>query len=336
MHNIKANTYYIVLSLVLIILAIISLAVGKYDIPNYDLLRVFKSLFSHAFSMDDIQTFVIFSVRLPRILMAILVGSGLATAGVGMQSIFKNPLVSPTILGVSAGASFGVALGILISNSVAWIQFMAFVWGIAAVLLTYFIGKSSKSSSIIMLVLSGIIVSAVFTSLLSLVQYAADVDTELPSMVYWLMGSLSGVEISDLKVAFFPIVLSIILLFLMRWKLNMLSLSDEEAEALGLNVKLCRALVIISSTIITATAVSMCGMIGWIGLITPHIGRMLIGTGNEKLIPISIMMGAIYLLLIDDMCRLLYSSEIPLSVLTALIGAPIFGMLLKKTGGNWT
>lgn len=331
----KFIRYCIILSIVLIILIITSLTVGKYEISRVDLFSLLKDVLSNRLSMDDTKAFVIFSVRLPRILMAVIVGSGLAAAGVGMQAIFKNPLVSPRILGVSAGASFGVALGILVCNNAMFIQFMAFVWGIVAVILTYLIGKNNKSSSVIMLVLAGIIVSAVFTSLLSLVQYSADVDTELPSIIYWLMGSLAGVKMTDVKTAFFPIALSLVLLFMMRWKLNMLSLSDEEAEALGLNVKLYRVLIIISSTVISATAVSMCGMIGWVGLITPHIGRMIVGTDNEKLIPVSIIIGGIYLLLIDDFCRLLYSSEIPLSVLTALIGAPVFGILLKKTGGKW-
>ena len=335
MKDKKLNKYYIILSLILIFLSIISLAVGKYEISKYDLLRILKNALSNRLSMDDTQTFVIFSVRLPRILMAVLIGSGLAAAGAGMQAVFKNPLVSPRILGVSAGASFGVALGILIYNNIVFIQLMAFIWGIAAVLLTYIIGKSNKSSSVIMMVLAGIIVSAVFTSLLSLVQYSAEVDTELPSIVYWLMGSLSGIEMRDLKAAFFPIILSVGLLFMVRWKINMLSLSDEEAQALGLNVKLYRILVITASTIISATAVSMCGMIGWVGLITPHIGRMIVGTDNEKLIPVSIIIGGIYLLIIDNLCRTIYSSEIPLSVLTALIGAPVFGLLLKRTGGKW-
>lgn len=335
MRDKKLKRYYIILSFILIILMVTSLGVGKFETSKRDLLGILRNALSNTLSMDDIETFVVFSVRLPRILMALLVGSGLAVAGVGMQAIFKNPLVSPRILGVSAGASFGVALGILINNNIVFIQLMAFLWGIVAVLLTYTIGKSNKSSSVIMLVLAGIIVSAVFTSLLSLLQYSADVDTELPSIIYWLMGSLSGVEMMDVKAAFLPIAFCTGLLFMMRWKLNMLSLSDEEAEALGLNVKLYRILVIVSSTIISATAVSMCGMIGWVGLITPHIGRMIVGTDNEKLIPISIIIGGIYLLLIDDLCRLMYSSEIPLSVLTALIGAPVFGLLLKKTGGNW-
>lgn len=330
------NRYCIIFSLILIFLIIASLTFGKYEISKYDLLSILKDALSNKLSMDDTHTFIIFSVRLPRILMAVLIGSGLAASGAAMQAIFKNPLVSPRVLGVSAGASFGVALGILIYNNLVFIQLMAFVWGAAAVLLTYVIGKSSKSSSVIMLVLAGIIVSAVFTSLLSLVQYSADVDSELPSIIYWLMGSLSGIEIRDVGRAFLPIAISVGLLFMMRWKLNVLSLSDEEAEALGLNVRLYRILVIISSTVISATAVSMCGMIGWVGLITPHIGRMIVGTDNERLIPISIIIGGIYLLVIDNFCRLLYSTEIPLSVLTALVGAPVFGLLLKKTGGNWT
>ncbi|MCG8499809.1 MAG: iron ABC transporter permease [Firmicutes bacterium] len=327
--------YYIMLSLLLLGLVIVSLTIGKYEISKHDLWRILKNAWSNELSMDEMPAFVIFSVRLPRIFMAVLIGSGLAAAGAGMQAVFKNPLVSDRMLGVSAGASFGVALGILIYNNIVFIQLMAFIWGIAAVLFTYIIGKSSKSSSVIVLVLAGLIVSAVFTSLLSLVQYSAEVDTELPSMIYWLMGSLSGVELQDVKIVFLPIVLSVGLLFMIRWKLNMLSLSDEEAEALGLHVKLYRILVIISSTVISATAVSMCGMIGWVGLITPHIGRMLVGTDHEKLMPVSIMIGGIYLLFIDNLCRLLYSAELPLSVLTALIGAPIFGVLLKKTGGNW-
>ena len=319
----------------LILLALISLTIGKYELPFRDVIWLVRSALFSQLPEDDISAFVLFSIRLPRIIMAILIGSGLAVAGVGMQAVFKNPLVSPRVLGVSAGASFGVALGILLFNDPILIQLLAFGGGMVAVLLTYLLGRSNRSNTVIMLVLAGIIVSAVFTSLLSLLQYNVDVDTELPSIIYWLMGSLSGIKMDDVKMASFPIILAILLLFLLRWKLNLLTLSDEEAESLGLNVKLERGLVIIAATVISAISVSMCGTIGWVGLITPHLGRMLVGTNHQRLVPVAIIIGGIYLLVIDNVARLLASAEIPLSILTALIGAPVFALLLKKTGGNW-
>lgn len=319
----------------LILLALISLTIGKYELPFRDVIRLVRSALFSQLPKDDISAFVLFSIRLPRIIMAILLGSGLAVAGVGMQAVFKNPLVSPRVLGVSAGASLGVSLGILLFNDPILIQLLAFGGGMVAVLLTYLLGQSNRSNTVIMLVLAGIIVSAVFTSLLSLLQYNVDVDTELPSIIYWLMGSLSGIKMDDVKMAYFPIILAILLLFLLRWKLNLLTLSDEEAESLGLNVKLERGLVIIAATVISAISVSMCGTIGWVGLITPHLGRMLVGTNHQRLVPVAIIIGGIYLLLIDNIARLLTSAEIPLSILTALIGAPVFALLLKKTGGNW-
>lgn len=335
MNKWRHKGYYWLLVLSLILLALISLTIGKYELPFRDVIRLVRSALFSQLPKDDISAFVLFSIRLPRIIMAILLGSGLAVAGVGMQAVFKNPLVSPRVLGVSAGASFGVSLGILLFNDPILIQLLAFGGGMVAVLLTYLLGQSNRSNTVIMLVLAGIIVSAVFTSLLSLLQYNVDVDTELPSIIYWLMGSLSGIKMDDVKMASFPIILAILLLFLLRWKLNLLTLSDEEAESLGLNVKLERGLVIIAATVISAISVSMCGTIGWVGLITPHLGRMLVGTNHQRLVPVAIIIGGIYLLLIDNIARLLTSAEIPLSILTALIGAPVFALLLKKTGGNW-
>ncbi|MCG8512560.1 MAG: iron ABC transporter permease [Halanaerobiales bacterium] len=335
MNKWRHKGYYWLLVLSLILLALISLTIGKYELPFRDVIRLVRSALFSQLPEDDISAFVLFSIRLPRIIMAILIGSGLAVAGVGMQAVFKNPLVSPRVLGVSAGASFGVSLGILLFNDPILIQLLAFGGGMVAVLLTYLLGQSNRSNTVIMLVLAGIIVSAVFTSLLSLLQYNVDVDTELPSIIYWLMGSLSGIKMDDVKMASFPIILAILLLFLLRWKLNLLTLSDEEAESLGLNVKLERGLVIIAATVISAISVSMCGTIGWVGLITPHLGRMLVGTNHQRLVPVAIIIGGIYLLLIDNIARLLTSAEIPLSILTALIGAPVFALLLKKTGGNW-
>ncbi len=186
-----------------------------------------------------------------------------------------------------------------------------------------------------MLILAGITVDGIFTALLTLVQFNANVETELPSIVYWLMGSLSGMSMHDVKWVALPIMICLGLLYVLRWKLNILSLSDEEAMSLGFNVKTYRIIIIVIVTILSAISVSLCGMIGWVGLIIPHIGRLIVGTDHRKLVPASILLGAIYLLFIDNGCRCLFKSEVPLSILTALVGAPFFAYLLKKRGGLW-
>ena len=320
---------------VLFVLIMASLCMGRYELGISEVGSVLKSkLFGAELITDDpfIES-VVWSVRMPRIIMAVIVGAALSTAGATSQGVFCNPLVSPHILGVSSGAGFGAALGILLFDNQISIQLMALAWGMVAVFLTKLLGRRGKKSPIYMMVLAGIIVSSLFGALLSLLKYTADPETKLPEIVYWLLGSLNGTSYRKLAISFPIIVTGIAALYTLRWKINIMSLSDEEAVSLCRNIGSYRNAAILFSTMITATAISSCGVIGWIGLVIPHIGRMLVGSDHRRLVPICIFIGGAYMLMIDDLARCLTGYEIPLSVLTAIIGAPFFAFLLRKTGG---
>lgn len=279
---------------------------------------------------------VIFQIRLPRVIAAMLVGGGLALAGASFQGLFRNPLVSPDILGVASGAGFGAALGILISGDPRVIQVSAFIFGIVAVAVTYGISRVYRNSSTLILVLGGIVVGSVFSALLSLTKYVADPYDTLPAIVFWLMGSLSTVSNADLLAVAPPILLGGLCLFLIRWRINLLSVGEEEAQALGVDTKKMTAAIIVASTVVTASAVCISGIIGWVGLVVPHIGRMLVGPDFRRLIPVSAVLGASFLLVVDDIARTLTAAEIPLGVLTALIGAPFFAYLLTRKRVGWS
>ncbi|WP_300236129.1 iron ABC transporter permease [Methanoculleus sp.] len=278
---------------------------------------------------------VVFRIRLPRVIAAMLVGGGLSLAGASFQGLFRNPLVSPDILGVAAGAGFGAALGILVSGNPWVIQVSAFVFGIVAVAVTYGIGRVYHNSSTLILVLAGIIVGSLFSALLSLAKYVADPYDTLPAIVFWLMGSLSSVSNTDIIAVAPPILLGSLCLYLIRWRINLLSVGEEEAQALGLDTKRMTVVLIVASTIITASAVCISGIIGWVGLVVPHIGRMLVGPDFRKLIPVSAILGASFLLVVDDIARTLTATEIPLGILTALVGAPFFAYLLTQKKVGW-
>ncbi len=267
---------------------------------------------------------VVFQIRLPRVIAAMLVGGGLALAGASFQGLFRNPLVSPDILGVAAGAGFGAALGILLSGNPWVVQVSAFVFGIVAVAVTYGIGRIYHNSSTLVLVLAGIIVGSLFSALLALTKYVADPYDTLPAIVFWLMGSLSAVSNADIIAVAPPILLGSLCLFLIRWRINLLSVGEEEAQALGLDTKKMTVVLIVASTVVTASAVCISGIVGWVGLVVPHIGRMLVGPDFKKLIPVSAVLGGSFLLIVDDIARTLTATEIPLGILTALIGAPFF------------
>ena len=257
-------------------------------------------------------------------------------AGASFQGLFRNPLVSPDILGVASGAGFGAALGILISGDPRVIQVSAFIFGIVAVAVTYGISRVYRNSSTLILVLGGIVVGSVFSALLSLTKYVADPYDTLPAIVFWLMGSLSTVSNADLLAVAPPILLGGLCLFLIRWRINLLSVGEEEAQALGVDTKKMTAAIIVASTVVTASAVCISGIIGWVGLVVPHIGRMLVGPDFRRLIPVSAVLGASFLLVVDDIARTLTAAEIPLGVLTALIGAPFFAYLLTRKRVGWS
>ncbi len=314
---------------------LLSLCIGRYHIsPGEVVLILWKSLFNPAEIKDGIPYGIVMDIRLPRAILGVLVGGALAISGAAFQGLFKNPLVSSSILGVSSGAGFGAALGILFFQTVSVIYPLALLFGILAVCLSYLIGRIYNKTPSIMLVLGGVIVSSVFSALISLVKYVADPYEQLPSIVFWLMGSLATARYEDLVLAAPPVVVGVIGLLCVRWRINVLSMGDKEAHALGVNTGLTKGIVIVSASLATAGAVSVSGVIGWIGLIIPHICRMLVGNDNRILIPVSFSMGACFLILIDITGRVLTGGEIPIGILTALFGGPFFVYLLKKTKGR--
>ncbi len=322
----------IVLLLFLLIAFLTSLSVGRYTIQ---LDSVFKILFLGE-RIDSTATFVIFNVRLPRVIAALAVGATLAVTGAAFQGLFKNPLVSSYQLGVSSGAGFGAALAIIAGAGTFLIQGSAFIFGMIAVGASFAISRIYKGSSTLTLVLAGIIVGSFFSALVSLMQYIADPRDTLPSIVFWLMGSLSSVTFNNLLPALAIMLVGIAGLIVVRWRINILAMGEDEARSLGINMKMLVGIVVACGTIATASAVCISGVIGWIGLVIPHIGRMIVGPDYKKLIPVSILIGGVYLVFIDDIARTLIAGEIPLGILTALLGTPFFAYLLSKSKASWS
>lgn len=321
----------------LIFLFFISFLLGRYPIPPQDvIMAIVSKLFFFNSTLSPTLNAILFQIRLPRILAAMMVGAALSVAGASFQGLFKNPLVSPDKLGVSAGAGFGAALAILFSASAIMIQFSAFIFGLMAVSLTYFIGRSFKGTSMLTLVLCGIAIESLFAALLSLAKYVADPYGQLQTIVFWIMGSLAAVTNQQVLIISFPIIIGTTILLLIRWRINVISMGEEEAQTLGINIKKIQAIIIICCTVITASAVSICGIIGWIGLVIPHVARMIVGPDHKSLLPASIILGAFFLLLIDNVARTLTTVEIPLGILTAIIGAPFFLYLLMKSKEVWS
>ena len=309
--------------------------VGRYPITPINVIKTILSPLIPSLTVSPTVSSIVFDVRLPRIIAAILVGAGLSIAGATFQGLFKNPLVSPDLLGVSNGAGFGAALAILLSAGNLFIQLGAFVFGLISVSITYIISKSYKAGGTLVLVLSGIAVSAFFNALISGTKYLADHYDKLPEIVFWLMGSLSKVSNSQLFMILIPLVIGLVIILLLRWHLNLLSMGDEEAQSLGLNPNRLRLIIIFACTLVTSASVSISGIIGWVGLVVPHITRMIVGPDHKILLPASLSIGASFLLLIDTISRTVLTIEIPLGILTALIGVPIFLYLLRKGYSQW-
>ncbi|MFA5455607.1 MAG: iron ABC transporter permease [Sulfurimonas sp.] len=340
MHHKKQNKYIIVSALFLIALAIFSLLWGQYHIGMETFFEYLNyKLF--AISVADQDTLalidnIILEIRLPRVLLAILIGAALSTSGAVFQAMFVNPLVSPGILGVLAGASFGAACGMLISEHWFVVQILAFIFGFISVGFAVLIGSMvTNSRSTVMLVLGGVISGSLFTSLLSIIKYVADPYSTLPAIVYWLMGSLSMAKLDEVFLVAIPISVSIAGMIFMSKYFDLMSLGDEEAKALGVNVKLIRIIAIVLATLVSSLSVVMAGIIGWVGLIIPHIIRMAVGPSHRLLIPLSAIAGGAFLLLADAVSRLALSVEIPIGILTSLIGIPIFIVVLKNARAAW-
>jgi iron complex transport system permease protein len=329
------------LSLVLILLLlgtfIVSLFLGSYAISLRDFTEFFGFYFfdSSVEDMDKVLLIqsIIIDIRLPRLLGAMLIGASYAVAGAAFQSMFINPLVSPGILGVLSGSAFGAALSISFFDSLVLTQLFSFSFGVLAVLFAVFVTKvyHDRANHTLVLILGGIISGSFFTTLLSIIKYTADPYDKLPSIVYWLMGSLVSLELGTVYIYGVPLLLGIISLILLSKYLNILSFGEDEAKSLGVNVRLIRFFVIFFATLISALSVSIGGMIGWIGLIIPHFARLLVGPNNIVLLPTVALMGAIFLMIVDDFSRMLLDVEIPIGILTSLIGIPIFILALKSS-----
>ena len=332
--NVSVTTLLIILP---IILFFGSFLIGNYPVSPIDVLIAIGSVFLPIkTNLTPAIYTVVWNIRLPRIVAAMLIGAALSVSGASFQGTFRNPLVSPDILGVSAGAGFGAALAILISGSPILIIIMAFSTGLIAVSLTYFISKGFKGDKILMMVLGGIAIGALFTAFTSCIKYIADPYDKLPEIVYWLMGSLATINTQEVIMVLIPMFIGFTVLLLVRWRINVLSMGEEEAKSLGVNTGRLRAIVIICCTMLTAAAVSISGIIGWVGLVIPHVARMIVGPDHKKLLPASIAIGSFFLLFVDDICRTATTIEIPLGILTAIIGAPFFLYLLKKGYEGWT
>ena len=337
MKTTRKKIIYLLLAAVPPCFILLSLFIGRYPVTVSSVVSVLWCKLTATYcNLPDTVQAVIWEIRLPRLILGAMVGGCLAISGAAFQGLFRNPLVSSGILGVSSGAGFGAALAIVLFSQITATYTLAFGFGILAVVLSYMIGKVYNTTPTIMLVLGGVIVSSVFSALLSLMKYLADPLDQLPAIVFWLMGSLASARFSDILVAGIPMLIGTLGLIAVRWRINVLSMGDREAHTLGINTALNKGIVIACATLATAGAVCVSGIIGWVGLVIPHIGRMLVGNDNKILIPVSFALGASFLIIVDDVARLLSGAEIPLGILTALVGGPFFVYLLKKTkGGGW-
>lgn len=315
----------VILILLPVVTALICICAGRMGIGPID---VFKTFFGSKEISGNVRITVM-NIRLPRILLGLLCGAGLSLAGCCFQGFFSNPLATPDTMGVAGGASFGAALGLLLGFNMIGVQLLSFGMGIAAVFFTK-AAASGRDHGPAVLVISGIMVGALFSALVSLVKFLADAESQLPAITYWLMGSLSGTGYSKLALGAPVIIVGIIIIFLLRWRINLLALSEDELIASGTNVKLLRSLVVICATAMTASVISMCGQVGWVGLIVPHMCRLIWGQDNAKLIPASVSIGAAFMVAVDTLARSVSAAEIPVSILTAIVGAPFFISLLNS------
>jgi iron complex transport system permease protein len=311
--------------------------VGRYPVGLGDLVGVLAKALGHRVDISPAIETVVLQVRGPRVLAAVLVGAALALAGTAFQGLFRNPLVSPDILGASSGAALGAVIGIYLSFGVFAIQAVAFLGGLVAVAAVYVIGSAVRSRDpILVLVLTGVVVGSLFGAGVGLVKYLADPYNQLPAMTFWLLGSLSATTAPDLIPLLGPIALGALVLIALRWRMNVMSLPEEEARALGVATGRLRVAIIAAATLITSASVAAAGIIGWVGLVVPHLARSLVGPDFARLLPASAILGGGYLLLIDTLARTMAQVEIPLGILTAVIGTPFFIWLLASVQKTWS
>ena len=321
-----------------------SVTLGRYPIGLRELVGILaqegvsllEKLGMHGLGVEQVWTSTQASLllfhRIPRVVLACLVGGCLAGAGAAYQGVFQNPMASPDLLGASSGAAFGAALAILLGGSRGAVTLSAFCFSLLTVALVMFVGNRARGRRVLGLILAGIMVGSLVSSGTSLIKLVADPNDQLPAITYWLMGSLNGTAPKDVFFALLPMAVGVVGLWLLRWRINLLTLGDEEARTMGVNVKGLRGAVIVCATLITAASVSASGMIGWVGLVIPHLGRKLVGDNYQRLMPTAILLGAIFLLLVDDVSRNLLAVEIPIGILTSFLGAPFFLYLISREG----
>ncbi|MBP2366923.1 FecCD family ABC transporter permease [Pseudonocardia parietis] len=319
------------LALVVLLIAVFALATGRYAVPPVEVARM---LIGQVFPIEQTwypqEAATVLDVRMPRVLLALLVGGGLALGGAVLQGVFRNPLVSPQVIGVSAGASFGGVLALVLGLGSVALVGGAFLAGLLALVMVLAIARLSAAAPLLMVVLGGVVVSAFFSALVSLLSFVADPYSTLPAVTFWLLGSLATASYGKVLVATVPILAGVAVALALRWRLNILSLGEEDAAALGVPPRLTRNVLMVAIALITAGAVAVSGVVGWVGLVVPHICRLIVGSDHRVLLPASLLVGAGYLLLIDTLSRSLTSSELPLGILTAIIGAPFFIVLLTR------
>lgn len=326
---------FAVLGAVFLAVLLGSLLVGRYALSPGQLIHMlWTRITGGAADWPISDDKVVFAVRLPRVAAAALVGAALAVSGAAYQGMFRNPMVSPDILGASTGAGFGAAVAILLGAGYFGISAAAFCCGLLAVAAAWLVSRLSKADQAVALILAGMMISSLFSAGTSFVKLVADTQQQLPAITYWLMGSLSSIKDKDVVFLAIPVALGMIPLFFLRWRMNLLTVGEEEAQSMGVNTRRLRGAVIVCATLLTSASVAVSGMIGWVGLVIPHFCRMLFGYDYRRLIPAGALFGAAFLLAVDDIARLVTTGELPLGILTAFVGAPLFLYLIATGGGR--
>ena len=326
----RYRTTFVVLCVLLALFALIALSIGHYSYDPRDVIRTLTETITGQDSTDRAMDMVLFNIRIPRVVAAVLVGAALSLSGAVYQGVFKNPLVSPDLLGVSSGACVGAAAAVLLGLGMVQQQVLAFTFGLIAVTISVTIPKIIRNNTNLMLVLAGIITSGFMSSVLGVMKFVADEETELSAIVFWQMGSLTTVDGIDVVVISPIAIACAVVLLALAWRLNILSFGEVEARTLGMNVKLMRGIIIACASCLTASTVCISGTVGWVGLVIPHLSRLLVGSDHRRQLPITILLGGTFMLVIDTLARTMTTSDIPLSILTGLVGAPFYAWLLYR------
>lgn len=336
--RVVAEPMVVALLFVFLLAAILlSFTLGRYPVSPKELIAIIIDRLPFVnipVFWEQAQEIAVWNIRMPRILIAVLVGAALSSAGACYQGVFQNPMAAPDILGASAGAGFGAALAILLDFQSNGITALAFIMSLVTVALVFFISRRTKGERVMGLILAGIMISSLFQAGTNFIKLVADPGNKLPAITYWLMGSFVGATNRELKFIIWPILIGLIPLFLLRWRLNVLTLGDDEARALGLDASKIRFTAVVCATLVTAASVSVSGMIGWVGLVIPHMMRRLVGSDYRYLLLASSLGGGLFLLMVDNVSRCLSSAEIPIGILTAFVGAPFFLMLITRRGDS--